>query len=70
MDKADMLPPRPGSAEAVKQIQPPMDAIPFYFSGGVYPLTIEAALGCISQLSGALSSYVHGKGNVFYNEGR
>jgi hypothetical protein len=56
MDKNSELPPRPGEEKKVKQIQPPMDAIPMYVQGMAIPLTEQEALGVIAQLSSALQT--------------
>ena len=50
------LPPRPGDTPPVKQIQPPMDAIPLYIQGMAIPLTEQEALGVIAQISSALQT--------------
>ena len=65
------LPPRPGGAETVRQIQPPMDAVPLYVQGMAIPLTEQEALGVIAQLSSVLSTRKaappRGGGEVFRN---
>ena len=57
------LPPRPGDTPPVKQIQPPMDAIPLYVKGMAIPLTEQEALGVIAQLSSALQTLRAGMGH-------
>jgi hypothetical protein len=56
----DELPPMPGKEKAIKQIQPPMDAIPLYVQGMAIPLTEQEALGVIAQLSSALQTRTAG----------
>jgi len=51
-------------AEEVKQIQPPMDAIPLYVQGMAIPLTEQEALGVIAQLSSALQTRTAGLSHI------
>ena len=45
----------------MKQIQPPMDAIPLYVQGMAIPLTEQEALGVIAQVSSALQTRAAGR---------
>ncbi|MHB9293844.1 hypothetical protein Holit_02963 [Hollandina sp. SP2] len=49
------LPPLPG-AEQIKQVQPPLDAIPLYIQGMVIPMSEPEALGVITQIASALQT--------------
>jgi len=56
MDRNMKLPPRQGEQEPLRQLHPPMDAIPLYVQGMAIPLTEPEALGVIAQLSSALQT--------------
>ena len=49
-----------GGDKDVRQIQPPMDAVPLYVQGMAIPLTEQEALGVIAQLSSALQTRTAG----------
>jgi len=69
-ERNDALPLRPWEKPAVKQVQPPMDAIPLYVQQMAIPLTEAEALGVIAQLSSALQTRragMAGMGEVVHN---
>jgi hypothetical protein len=53
--EGEKLPPLPGT-EQIKQVQPPLDAIPLYIQGMVIPLTESESLGVIAQIASALQT--------------